>query len=54
MSRGATAASRHSYRLMVTEGRAMTTSVQNYLDTGLRGLWYPVLASWEVQSAPVG
>ena len=32
----------------------MTTSVQNYLDMGLRGLWYPVLASWEVQSAPVG
>ena len=32
----------------------MTTSVQHYLDTGLRGLWYPVLASWEVQSAPVG
>lgn len=32
----------------------MTTTVQNYLDKGLRGLWYPVLASWEVQSAPVG
>ncbi|HBR0950775.1 TPA: aromatic ring-hydroxylating dioxygenase subunit alpha [Klebsiella quasipneumoniae subsp. similipneumoniae] len=32
----------------------MTTTVQNYLDNGLRGLWYPVLASWEVQSAPVG
>ncbi|UMP94274.1 hypothetical protein MJ576_21690 [Klebsiella pneumoniae] len=31
----------------------MTTTVQNYLDKGLRGLWYPVLASWEVQSAPV-
>ena len=27
----------------------MTTTVQNYLDKGLRGLWYPVLASWEVQ-----
>jgi phenylpropionate dioxygenase-like ring-hydroxylating dioxygenase large terminal subunit len=32
----------------------MTTAVQHYLDKGLRGLWYPVLASWEVQSAPVG
>ena len=32
----------------------MTTAVQEYLDKGLRGLWYPVLASWEVQSAPVG
>lgn len=32
----------------------MTTAVQNYLDKGLRGLWYPVLASWEVQSTPVG
>ena len=32
----------------------MTTTVQNYRDKGLRGLWYPVLASWEVQSAPVG
>ena len=32
----------------------MTTPVQHYLDKGLRGLWYPVLASWEVQSAPVG
>ncbi|MDK7106007.1 aromatic ring-hydroxylating oxygenase subunit alpha, partial [Enterobacter hormaechei] len=32
----------------------MTTTVQHYLDKGLRGLWYPVLASWEVQSAPVG
>ncbi|WP_075182285.1 aromatic ring-hydroxylating dioxygenase subunit alpha [Pantoea sp. 1.19] len=32
----------------------MTDSVQAYLDTGLRDLWYPVLASWEVHSAPVG
>ena len=23
----------------------MTTTVQHYLDKGLRGLWYPVLAS---------
>src|SRR5690606_32240839 len=53
-SRGATPASRHSYRLTATEDDAMTTTVQNYLDKGLRGLWYPVLASWEVQSAPVG
>ena len=45
---------RHSYRLTATEDNAMTTTVQNYLDKGLRGLWYPVLASWEVQSAPVG
>ena len=44
----------HSYRLTATEDDAMTTTVQNYLDKGLRGLWYPVLASWEVQSAPVG
>lgn len=42
------------YRLTATEDTAMTTTVQNYLDKGLRGLWYPVLASWEVQSAPVG
>ncbi|KQN64620.1 aromatic ring-hydroxylating dioxygenase subunit alpha [Erwinia sp. Leaf53] len=27
---------------------------EHYLNQGLRGLWYPVLASWEVQSAPVG
>ncbi len=35
----------------------MTTqfdSVQSYLDQGLRGSWYPVLASWEVSSNPVG
>lgn len=32
----------------------MIMAVQDYLDTGLRGLWYPVLASYEVQSAPVG
>ncbi|VTT28779.1 3-phenylpropionate dioxygenase subunit alpha [Klebsiella pneumoniae] len=30
------------------------TDVQKYLDQGLRGLWYPVLASWEVHSAPLG
>lgn len=30
------------------------TGIQQYLDEGLRGLWYPVLASWEVHSAPVG
>ena len=53
-NRGAKAASRHFYRLTATEDTAMTTTVQNYLDKGLRGLWYPVLASWEVQSAPVG
>jgi len=29
-------------------------NVKQYLDEGLRGLWYPVLASWEVHSAPVG
>ena len=27
----------------------MTTTVQNYLDKGLRGLWYPVLASWGIR-----
>jgi len=30
------------------------SDVQKYLDQGLRGLWYPVLASWEVHSAPLG
>lgn len=28
--------------------------IQNYLDQGLRGVWYPVLASWEVSANPVG
>jgi len=28
--------------------------IQDYLDQGLRGSWYPVLASWEINSAPVG
>lgn len=32
----------------------MDSTVQQYLDCGLRGLWYPVLASWEVQANPVG
>ncbi|MCW2476170.1 aromatic ring-hydroxylating dioxygenase subunit alpha [Candidatus Symbiopectobacterium sp. NZEC151] len=32
----------------------MDSTVQQYLDRGLRGLWYPVLASWEVQANPVG
>lgn len=32
----------------------MESTVQQYLDRGLRGLWYPVLASWEVQTNPVG
>lgn len=27
---------------------------QEYLDFGLRNLWYPVLASWEVGNSPVG
>ena len=29
-------------------------SLQDYLDRGLRGMWYPVLASWEVGNNPVG
>lgn len=29
-------------------------NVQDYLDQGVRGLWYPVLASWEVTGNPVG
>lgn len=29
-------------------------SLQDYLDQGLRGMWYPVLASWEVKENPVG
>lgn len=28
--------------------------VQDYLDTGLRSLWYPVIASWELGSDPLG
>lgn len=30
------------------------TSAEEYLETGLRDLWYPVLASWEVATSPVG
>ncbi|TGG94263.1 aromatic ring-hydroxylating dioxygenase subunit alpha [Natronospirillum operosum] len=29
-------------------------AVQQYLDQGLRSLWYPVVASWEVGSNPLG
>lgn len=29
-------------------------SVQDYMDQGIRQLWYPVLASWEVSANPVG
>ncbi len=29
-------------------------NVQEYLDLGIRNLWYPVLASWEVKDNPVG
>ena len=34
----------------------MTTAIdtEQYLDLGLRDQWYPVLASWEVSSNPVG
>ncbi len=28
--------------------------LESYLDLGLRNLWYPVLASWEVSNSPVG
>lgn len=30
------------------------TTVQDYLDSGLRSLWYPVVSSWEVGSNPLG
>lgn len=30
------------------------TQLENYLDTGLRNLWYPVASSWEVSKSPVG
>ncbi len=30
------------------------TAIQDYLDSGLRSLWYPVVASWEVGSNPLG
>ena len=29
-------------------------NLEQYLDLGLRDQWYPVLASWEVASSPVG
>ncbi|WP_027965608.1 aromatic ring-hydroxylating oxygenase subunit alpha [Halomonas halocynthiae] len=29
-------------------------AVQDYLDAGLRSLWYPVIASWELGSNPLG
>ncbi|MEW5248385.1 Rieske 2Fe-2S domain-containing protein [Microbulbifer sp. 2201CG32-9] len=29
-------------------------AVRDYLDTGLRSLWYPVIASWELGSEPLG
>ena len=32
----------------------MEQTVEQYLELGLRNLWYPVLASWEVSSRPVG
>ena len=38
----------------MTTAASVDASVQDYLDTGLRSLWYPVLASWEVGSNPVG
>lgn len=31
-----------------------SNAVQDYLDTGLRSLWYPVIASWELGSNPLG
>lgn len=33
---------------------ASKTEVEAYLRRGLRDLWYPVVASWEVSSAPLG
>lgn len=30
------------------------SAIQEYLDAGLRSLWYPVVASWEVGSEPLG
>ncbi|MCP8687683.1 aromatic ring-hydroxylating dioxygenase subunit alpha [Marinobacterium sedimentorum] len=29
-------------------------SIESYLDLGLRNRWYPVVASWEVATSPVG
>lgn len=38
----------------MTTSASITNNVQDYLDTGLRSLWYPVVASWEVGSDPMG
>ncbi len=38
----------------MTSASSVDTAVQDYLDSGLRSLWYPVAASWEVGSNPVG
>ncbi|MEP4546396.1 MAG: aromatic ring-hydroxylating dioxygenase subunit alpha [Saccharospirillum sp.] len=32
----------------------LKTDPQSYLDSGLRSLWYPVIASWELGSNPLG
>ena len=29
-------------------------NAETLLDTGLRNLWYPVLASWRLQDSPLG
>lgn len=38
----------------MTTSASIGSNVQEYLDTGLRSLWYPVVASWEVGSNPLG
>ncbi len=39
---------------MTANTTSSAQTVQDYLDQGLRGMWYPVLASWEVGNNPVG
>ncbi|MGL4858487.1 MAG: Rieske 2Fe-2S domain-containing protein [Enterobacteriaceae bacterium] len=38
---------------MATE-QQQQQELQAYLDSGIRGVWYPVLASWEVHHHPLG
>ncbi|WP_448666040.1 Rieske 2Fe-2S domain-containing protein [Serratia plymuthica] len=39
---------------MTANTTSSAQTLQDYLDQGLRGMWYPVLASWEVGNNPVG
>lgn len=38
----------------MSKTKEQSDAVQQYLDQGLRSLWYPVVASWEVGSNPLG